>query len=70
MLDEEKLQHQLELNTKQNENNGAMAIVLTNENRVFRQTKSGDQDSIISNILTLKSKGSMNDVFLPVKAPI
>jgi hypothetical protein len=40
---------------------------VTKENRVFRKTRSGDSDAIMIYHMTLKTKGSMNDVFLPIK---
>lgn len=44
--------------------------MLTEANMIFRQNKGSDHDAVIMNPLTLKTKGSMNDVFLPIKAPL
>lgn len=59
----------MQIKTQLKEGRGATEIELNKENRVFRQTRSSDHDSIITNALTLKTKGSMNDVFLPIKTP-
>jgi hypothetical protein len=51
---------------QESDNNGLVPIEMTDLNTVFRPGKNSS-DTVISNPLTLKTKSSMNYVFLPVK---
>lgn len=57
------------LKDKQKEDKGGVEFQVTEENTFFRQNNTNSEENVTKSPITLKPKGTMNDVFLPIKAP-
>lgn len=56
------------MNLEEKKGSGVDQITHTKDNTYFRQTRATANESVRQITMTLRAKGSMNDVFLPIKA--